>query len=134
MSYLLDTHTLIWSLIQPGKLPAGVKKVIANPSNNIYVSAVSFWEISLKYSLNKLELNGVLPNQFPSLSLQTGFKNIPIVAEDCAEYHLLKKTEHKDPFDRMLVWQAIKQKLIFVSKDNRLLLYKDDGLQLFWDD
>ncbi len=58
MSYLVDTHTLIWAVCSPGKLSPEVRLLLKNPNENILVSPVSFWEISLKYSLGKLYLEG----------------------------------------------------------------------------
>ncbi len=132
MNYLLDTHTFIWCVLDPDKLPGGVVNVIKDSSNNICVSAVTFWEISLKFSLKKLDLQGTSPDKFPSLSIQTGFKNIPLLADECATYHKLKVIEHKDPFDRILIWQAINQNLIFVSKDANAAVYIKEGLSIFW--
>jgi PIN domain nuclease of toxin-antitoxin system len=132
MNYLLDTHTFIWAILDPGKLPGKVISIIKDNSNRVYVSAVTFWEISLKFSLKKMDLKGVAPQMFPALSLQTGFTNMPLLADECAEYHLLKITDHKDPFDRILIWQAIKQRLIFISKDKNSSLYLAEGLQTLW--
>ncbi len=66
MKYLLDTHYLIWALTDTKKISKKIVNVITDPGNEIIVSAVSFWEISLKSSLGKLTITGFAPEDFPS--------------------------------------------------------------------
>lgn len=117
MSYLLDSHTLIWSLMDAEKLSAKVRSILEDTDNRILVSAVSFWEISLKYALGKLNLQGITPRQLPELTRQTGFELIELLPEERATYHEFEASWHRDPFDRMLIWQAIQNKLTIISKD-----------------
>lgn len=132
MTFLLDTHTLIWSITEKRKLSRQVKEILENTNITIYVSAISFWEISLKFSIGKLELKGVSPQDFPQLAIQTGFQLIPLIPEETATYHHLKGTWDRDPFDRMLIWQAIRQNLTLISKDDHIAKYKDEGLKTIW--
>ncbi len=132
MIYLLDTHVLIWSLMHVEKLSDKVREIIENQENTILVSAGTFWEISLKVSLNKLNFQGVKPEDFPRLALETGFELIPILPEEAANYHQLKADWHKDPFDRMLIWQAIQRKVMLISKDEQVLKYANAGLKVVW--
>lgn len=132
MIYLLDTHVLIWSLMDVGKLSSKVREIIENQENTILVSAVTFWEISLKVSLHKLNLQGVIPEDFPRLALETGYELIPILPEEAASYHQLKADWHKDPFDRMLIWQAIQRKVMLISKDDQVFKYANVGLKVVW--
>ncbi|HET7360940.1 MAG TPA: type II toxin-antitoxin system VapC family toxin [Salinimicrobium sp.] len=132
MNFLIDTHVLIWSFTDVEKLSREVRPILEDINNNIFVSAISFWEVSLKFSLGKLELTGILPHEFPALAVQTGFKLIPVIPEETATYHCLKGTWHKDPFDRMLIWQAIQQDLIFISKDVNIAKYEKEGLRTLW--
>lgn len=133
MDYLLDTHALIWAITERGKLSAIVQETIENADNTILVSAVTFWEIALKVSIGKLELQGILAEQFPGLSLQMGLKLIPLAVEESSSYHKLAITTHKDLFDRMLIWQAIQRNLIFISKDNNVAQYGPAaGLKSLW--
>ncbi|MEX2593821.1 MAG: type II toxin-antitoxin system VapC family toxin [Anditalea sp.] len=132
MNFLIDTHTLVWTITDKIRLSKKVRVIIENVNNNIYVSAISFWEISLKFSIGKLELIGVLPNQFPLLAIQTGFELIPLMPEETATYHHLKGTWHRDPFDRMLIWQAIQQDLVLISKDKNIAKYGKEGLKTLW--
>lgn len=132
MNYLLDTHTLIWSLLETEKLSEKARQIIKDPQNLILVSAVNFWEISLKFSLGKLELQGVAPDEFPQIAVECGFELIALMPEETASYHNLKANWHRDPFDRMLIWQAIQQDLTLISKDAAMKNYQEDGLEFVW--
>jgi PIN domain nuclease of toxin-antitoxin system len=64
MKYLADTHILLWSFIDPKKLTENVRSILLNEENDIYYSPVNLWEISIKYALKKLRLNGLTPERF----------------------------------------------------------------------
>jgi PIN domain nuclease of toxin-antitoxin system len=132
MNYLLDTHTLIWALQKRRKLSPKVKAILENIDNKIYVSAISFWEISLKYSLGKLTIGGVTPEQMPELAIKTGFELLPLHSSESASFHKLPLGAHRDPFDRMLVWQAINKEMILITKDRQLHQYDSLGARLLW--
>ena len=107
MNYLLDTHVFIWAIKERKKLSPVVIETLENADNSVFVSAITFWEISLKFSIGKLELRNILPEEFPEAALQMGFELIPLSPNESASHHKLKLTQHKDPLDRMLIWQAI---------------------------
>jgi PIN domain nuclease of toxin-antitoxin system len=132
MNYLLDTHTLIWTISDRSKLSQTARRVLDDTDNSIFVSSISFWEIAVKFSIGKLEINGILPEELPELTLKTGFQFISLSPEESASYHMLPITGHKDIFDRMLVWQAIRGNLIFVTKDDRIGQYQNKGLKILW--
>lgn len=132
MIYLLDTHAMIWSLMYSSKLSTNLKEVIADRRNTVFVSTISFWEISLKYSLGKLDLSGITPDALPDLTLQAGFKHLPLYPEEVGTYHQLQGNWHKDPFDKMLIWQAIQKNIILISKDENVLKYQSAGLKVIW--
>lgn len=132
MSYLLDSHTLIWAIINPGKLSVKVRKLLEGTDNRVLVSSVNFWEISLKHSLGKLELQGIEPQQLPDISSTIGFELISLLPEEATTYHQLEATWHRDPFDRMLIWQAIKNNFTIVSQDKVFSDYKSAGLKVIW--
>lgn len=132
MSYLLDTHTFLWATSAPAKLPSKVRKTIEDSSNDIYVSKLSFWEISLKFGLGKLDLKGSVPEQLPAAAVDMGFEILELDVGHVSSCHRLPRENHRDPFDRMLVWQAIQQKLVLVSKDKSLKGYEPHGLSLVW--
>lgn len=132
MSFLLDAHTLLWAILDQKKLSSKVTGILENPVNDIFVSSVTFWEISLKYSLAKLDLSGVRPEELPNLCNETGFKFLPLLPLESASYHQISADLHRDPFDRMLIWQAIKNDLTLLSKDKNVARYKSIGLKLIW--
>lgn len=132
MTYLLDTHTFIWALVAPEKLSDTAKGLLQDPRQQIVVSAVSFWEIALKFGLGKLHLNGIRPEDLPEVCRQTGFQVLPLDAETCASYHLLGAQHHKDPFDRMLIWLALSQQFPIISHDDLIRLYQSEGLTVVW--
>ena len=82
--------------------------------------------------MGKLELEGILPHEFPSLTIQIGFELIPISPDEAATYHLLNVDWHKDPFDKMLIWQAMQRSLTLISKDKNIAKYKEIGLMVVW--
>jgi PIN domain nuclease of toxin-antitoxin system len=129
-NFLVDTHILLWLFFYPEKLNKCMLKTLEDPNHKISVSSISFWEISLKYRLGKLSLNGVLPNELPSLATQMGLHIANITADEFSSFYQLPLiTEHKDPFDRMIIWQCISQKMVFVSHDAKLEEYTHLGLQ-----
>jgi PIN domain nuclease of toxin-antitoxin system len=117
--YLLDTHTLLWSLFR-------------NPDNELSVSVISFWEISLKYALKKIDLIHVKPEHLPQTTEQMGVHVIPLASEEAASFYQLPRLAHKDPFDRLIIWQAIQQKMILISADPEFKLYRKHGLNVRW--
>ncbi len=132
MSCLLDTHTLLWTLFDPSSLSKKAADSIQNPDVTVSVSVVSFWEISLKYATGKLELSGVAPDDFPAIVRQSGFDILPIAADDAATCHHLPRMEHKDPFDRLIIWQAISHKFTLISQNSAFAAYLKLGLKVLW--
>ncbi len=118
MSFLLDTHILLWFLENDSKLSTQVREVIINPKNIIFVSAISAWEISIKQSLGKL----IAPN---NLEEALGFSRLEVLAMKLA--HAIKVSDlpmhHKDPFDRMLIAQALVEGLTIITVDHKFKLY-----------
>jgi len=132
MNLLLDTHVFLWSLFTPDKLSKAVVREIKSPNNDVVVSVVTFWEISLKYALGKLELTGVKPEELPYFAAQMNLEILPITAAEASSFHKLPRLSHKDPFDRIIIWQAIQRKMTLVSKDRYFKAYRKFGLRTFW--
>lgn len=132
MSYLLDTHTFLWAAFSPAKLSAKAKKEIRSADNTICLSTISFWEISLKYALGKIELKNCKPDDMPAIAAQLHIEIIAPTAQETASFHRLPKVKHKDPFDRMIIWQAIQHPLILISKDADFPEYEAFGLKVLW--
>lgn len=132
MSFLLDTHTLLWVLFAQRKLSPQAKNIILYTTNQVFVSAISFWELSLKYSLGKLDLKKILPGELPKKAKEAGLEVVSLTSEVASSYYQLPQTAHKDPFDLMLIWQAISQKYTLISKDKQLTSFRRHGLKLIW--
>jgi PIN domain nuclease of toxin-antitoxin system len=132
MTYLLDTHVLLWALFSPEKLSPEIQNILENPEVEVLVSALSFWEISLKFQLGKLDLNGVKPEELPQIVQESGFNLLPLEASEAASSSNLTRNNHKDPFDRMLVWQCIQRDFTLISKDRSMQEYEVLGLNLLW--
>ena len=130
MTYLLDTHYMLWAIADSKKLSKGIKEIITNPEHRIVISTISFWEVSLKSSIGKLAIAGFLPEDLPNACLQVGFEIECLSAEDSSTYHKLKATYHKDPFDRMLIWQAIRNNYTLISVDGNVKKYTSEGLKV----
>ncbi|GAB3918496.1 type II toxin-antitoxin system VapC family toxin [Larkinella terrae] len=131
MKYLLDTHILIWLLFEPSKLSGMVRTIVTNRRDNqVYVSAVSFWEISIKIRSGKIGLDDLRPDDLPKICLESGFEIIPLTNLETSSYYQLTADYHKDPFDRLLIWQAIKANYIFISDDENVRKYGSEGLRV----
>lgn len=131
-AYLLDTHSFLWSVFEPEKLSRAVYAELASSGRPVYVSSVTFWEIALKAGIGKLTLTNCLPDELPGLADRLGYLSLPLEADDAASFFQLPRCTHKDPFDRMLIWQAVRRKLILISKDSAFDAYRSMGLQTFW--
>ncbi len=114
MSFLLDTHVFLWFESGSAKLSDPLRKTIADEPD-VYVSAVSFWEIAIKRRTGKIELEGS-PR---AAALATGFLELAIDGAD-AETAGALEWEHRDPFDRMLVAHCLNRGLTLVTADARL--------------
>lgn len=132
MKLLLDTHVFLWSLFAPDKLSDAVVQEIKSSKNEVAVSVVTFWEISLKYALGKLDLTGIKPEDLPDFAVQMNLEIIPMTAAEASCFYKLPRLAHKDPFDRIIIWQAIQQKMTLVSKDRDFKAYHSFGLRTFW--
>ena len=130
MKYLLDTHILLWAIMSPVNLSKKVQNILVDAENTIFISSLSLWEISLKYSLGKLQLRNLLPGDFIKLAEKIGFTFIDLSIEDAGSFYLLAGEYHKDPFDRMLIWQAIKNNFVFISDDKEVKKYTANGLKI----
>ena len=132
MNCLLDTHALLWAALDTGKLSAVAKSAILDMGNDIHVSVVSFWEISLKYSTGRLELKGIVPDDFPKISADMGFSLLELSPETVATSYKLPKVLNNDPFDRLIAWQAIKSGMALISIDKAFDNYAIYALERLW--
>ncbi|PJZ69683.1 PIN domain nuclease [Leptospira perolatii] len=132
MPYLLDTHALLWMIGDSKQLSKEVIEIIENQDNQIFVSSISLWEISLKFRLGKLNLSGIKPEDILNYIEKLNINTIELSPEDASSYHKLKESFHKDPFDRMIIWQCISKKYTLISKDSVMKKYKSSGLKTIW--
>ncbi|CAN5344638.1 type II toxin-antitoxin system VapC family toxin [soil metagenome] len=121
MKVLLDTQILIWSFDQTEKLSEGTVEIIKNPENQIFVSVVTFWEIAIKLSLEKLKL----PFELSQLVEETLLNNIEILGIEVN--HIIKVASlpfhHRDPFDRLIISQGITGNFSIITSDDKFALY-----------
>lgn len=117
MRVLLDTHLLLWALSKPSKLSAATRKRII--AAEVYVSAASIWEISIKSGAGKLSAD---PDRVLAAIEPAGFILLPISSEHAAKVAQLPLL-HKDPFDRMLVAQASVEPMLLLTNDEVLRGY-----------
>lgn len=133
MIWLLDTHTLIWTLFEPAKLGRKSRAILTDPANDVRVSPLSYWEISLKHGLGKLILPDTDPSEIPAACHQLGLLEEPLDPEILATFHRLPYApDHRDPFDRLLIWHAIRRKHTLLSKDRAIPFFKAHGLNSDW--
>lgn len=131
MIYLLDTHYLLWSLFAPEKIKPPIRQILEDDNDIKLVSGVNLWEISFKYALGKLELEGTNPEEIFDTLLEAGFEMVTIENRLLATYHQLpQKDNHRDPFDRLLIWQAIANGYTLITHDKKIEQYQADGLHL----
>ena len=116
---LLDTHLLLWAVADPRKLPPGARNRI--DAAEVYVSAVSIWEVSIKAALGKLSAD---PAELLAEIEPAGFTLLPVSGEHAAAVARLPAV-HTDPFDRMLVAQAKTEPLLLLTNDSILAGYGD---------
>ena len=129
MNYLLDTNYLIWTLIEVQNIPKPILDILENTSNSIFVSTISLWEISIKQNLGKIELKNINFEDIKTAIRSQGFNFITLEIEDTIKLSKLPRfTDHKDPFDRMLIQQAIIRGYTLISSDKKFKLYNDYGL------
>jgi PIN domain nuclease of toxin-antitoxin system len=118
MKILLDTHILIWWLAQDPKLAPLELETIANPDNLIFVSAASAWEISVKKMIGKLDA----PNDLAAALSVNNFLDLPITIEH-TQYLYQLPAHHNDPFDRIMIAQALAEELRFMTRDKQIRRY-----------
>ena len=128
--YLLDTHILLWFFFDSKKIPKNISKILINSDNKLFISAVSFWEISIKFESGKLALGNISPSDLKNLSIKNNIVPIDLSTDTSSTFHQLKTFYHKDPFDRILIWQCIKDDYIFLTEDDNIKSYQSEGLKI----
>ena len=122
---LLDTHIFLWALTEPNRLREKSKSLLKDPDNQLYFSAASSWEISIKAGLGKLPLP-----EPPDKYISSRMASLKIIPLDVKHYHtfIVHKLpfHHKDPFDRLLISTAIAENISLMSADEKFCKYDID--------
>lgn len=119
--YLLDTHVVIWCFINDPTLSPQARQTIVNPDNDIFVSAVSAWEITIKKALGKLSA----PENFEEEVSKKQFTPLNITIRHALTVGTLPQfDDHKDPFDRLLIAQTKLEGLTLITRDRRMSKYR----------
>ena len=126
MTLLLDTHALIWFLENDPRLPPNTRTQIET-TPTVFVSIASLWEIAIKANIGKLSLSFPFKTIAPNL-ITTGIAELPISFTDL-EIYLSLPLHHRDPFDRILIAQAMNHSLDFISQDTQMDAYP---IQRIW--
>lgn len=122
MKILLDTCTFLWIITDDPKLSQQARKLFVDPENPVYLSVASTWEIAIKYKLGKLPLPQPPQKYIPSKRKQHDIDSLPL-DEDATLYLTKLPDLHKDPFDRILICQAIVAGLIILTSDELITQY-----------
>jgi PIN domain nuclease of toxin-antitoxin system len=120
MKLLVDTHVLFWALADRSKLSVVAALAIAHKDNEVYVSVVSAWELAIQVGLGKWPEAKSLIENFDEEIARVNFRLLPILVTHVRAAGFLQ-TGHKDPFDRLLVAQALAEGLILVTSDAKLV-------------
>lgn len=125
MRLLLDTHAFLWFVLNDPSLSLKAREFIADGDNEVFVSPASYWELAIKISLGKYSLSEEFDGFFASQLAQNDFTILPIQVRHVAALSRLP-FHHRDPFDRMLVAQAMVEEISLVSGDGVLKEYHVD--------
>jgi PIN domain nuclease of toxin-antitoxin system len=128
MDLVLDTHVFIWSYRAPESLSHNALQALSDPANNLFLSVASIWEIQIKIQIGKIEFDDPLSKILEEQQLVNGINFMPIEISH-AQYLENLPFHHKDPFDRMLIAQALVEDMTIVGRDAR---FSDYGVKLLW--
>lgn len=131
MNLLLDTHTLLWHARGDPQLSSTAATLLADPTNDLFLSTASVWELAIKVGLKKLNLAGPYSAFITGAITGLGLTVLPITTDDCADYEQLPfpDPQHRDPFDRMIVVHARRNALSVVGVDTSFDPY---GVPRLW--
>ena len=121
MKLLLDTHLLLWAASEPKRIPKSARILIEDRENEVMFSAASLWEITIKRGLGRQDFR-VDPRVLRRALLDNGYSELPITSEHVIQIEQLPP-KHKDPFDRVLIAQAIVEGITLLTNDQKLAAY-----------
>ncbi len=123
MNILLDTHVALWAIADSPGMPPEARRLILDTGNNIFVSAASIWEIAVKHGFDKRSMP-ISAREALRYFQESGYFILPVAAEHAAFVETLPPL-HKDPFDRILVTQALLEPLRLLTHDKAVSKYSD---------
>ncbi|MSR58062.1 MAG: type II toxin-antitoxin system VapC family toxin [Planctomycetaceae bacterium] len=131
MKLLLDTHTFLWHADGNPQMSMTATALLVDPTNELFLSMASVWEIAIKVGLKKLSLSSSYVPFMTTAITGYGLTVLPISFEDCAEYETLPfpLTKHRDPFDRLIITHARRNDLSIIGADVKFDSY---GVQRLW--
>jgi PIN domain nuclease of toxin-antitoxin system len=118
LKLLIDSNALIWAVSRPSELTAAARQALQDPDNDRFVSIAAMWEIAIKISVGKLSL----PDSVPAALAVIAAEPLPIVAQHVVRAQDLP-LHHRDPFDRMMIAQAIEDGLTILTRDRHFRAY-----------
>jgi PIN domain nuclease of toxin-antitoxin system len=118
MAFLMDSHILLWAIENPDRLSKKVRDILVNSEDDVFASAISIAELRIKQKIGKLNL----PENFEEILLESGFSPLDFSA---VHAHVLQSLplHHRDPFDRMLIAQALAENLTLITAGRDILKY-----------
>lgn len=128
MKAILDTHTLLWLVDRPEKLPKRVSVLCADGTNKLFISIASFWELSIKVSLGKINLEDKGLYKLKQWCDENSVDILPITLAHCDQVKQLT-FHHRDPFDRLIIAQAICDRLSVITIDEHFPKY---NINVIW--
>jgi len=127
---LLDTHALVWYADNSARLPEAMKQLLADEQTTVYVSVVSFWELATLMNVGRLVLAPDLATWITKIR-SSSFQILAIEDQHLVSYaNLPQNKDHRDPFDRLLIAQALSENLTLISRDGKFAAYP--GLRQQW--
>ena len=130
MKILLDTHTLLWALGSPEKLPEYIVEMICNDNNDVYLSVASLWEISIKHkkSPNKMPFSAT---QIRDYCQRAGYFFLSVSVDSVSTFDKINFENNSDPFDQILVSQSVVNNMKFITHDDKIKQFGVGNIELF---
>lgn len=130
MKILLDTHTLLWALGSPEKLPEYIVEMICNDNNDVYLSVASLWEISIKHkkSPNKMPFSAT---QIRDYCQRAGYFFLSVSVDSISTFDKTNFENNSDPFDQILVSQSVANNMKFITHDDKIKQFGVGNIELF---
>ena len=130
MKLLLDTHTLLWALGSPEKLPEYIIEMICNENNDVYLSAASLWEISIKHKKAPSKMP-FTATQIRDYCQRAGYFFLSISVDSVSAFDKLSFENNNDPFDQILVSQSVANNMKLITHDDKIKQFGVGNIELF---